>query len=198
MKIKALALVLAAWSGAANAEVGTFTFETALGNPYEVSGLVYTQDSFNAVGAANVVALSGTVVGPGGGTITGLVANPQQPYPQVYFGGAYDNNAFPFTPVVDQYGVLFEAGAYYYRIYSNDGYYWLTSNNPGVLNLGTTDPSGEPGILGTLFVSAGLPSQLPPPVAAVPEPATWAMMVLGFAGLAMFGRARKLNRRVAA
>jgi hypothetical protein len=100
---------------------------------------------------------------------------------------------------VDSSGVLFEAAGYFYRIYSEGGYYWLTSNNPGVLNLGTTDTSGEPAILGTLFLSPGLPSQLPPSVTlGVPEPSTWGMMVLGFAGLAAFGRVRRIGRSVVA
>lgn len=194
MKFKALAAVLVALScsEAAQAEVSTFDFQTVEGNLFEASGFVYTQDSFNAVGAANVVAVTGTITGPGGATIDGLVANPNQPYPVMYFGGSYDNNAFPTTPVVDQYGVLFKAGNYYYRIYSEGGSYWLTSNNPGVLNLGTTDTSGEPAILGTLFVSAGLPGDLPPPITlGVPEASTWAMLLAGFAGLMLFGRARR-------
>jgi hypothetical protein len=197
MKFKTLAVALVALScsGAAKAEVSTFEFQTVVGNFYEASGLVYTQDAFNALGAASVVAVTGSVVGSGGAAIDGLVANPNQPLPQMYFGGSYDNNAFPNTPVVDQYGVLFKAGAYYYRIYSEGGSYWLTSNNPGVLNLGTTDTSGEPAILGTLFVSAGLPGTLPPTVTlGVPEPATWAMMLAGFTGLVMFGRSRRFNR----
>lgn len=199
MKFKAMAVALVAlsFSGAAKAEVSSFEFQTVEGTPYVASGLVYTQDTFNAVGAANVVGVTGTVTGPGGATIDGLVANPNQPFPEIYFGGSFDNNAFPNTPVVDQYGVLFKAGAYYYRIYSEGGYYWLTSNNPGVLNLGSTDMSGEPAILGTLFVSAGLPGELPPTVTlGVPEPATWAMMLAGFAGLVAFGRSRRFNPRL--
>jgi hypothetical protein len=199
MRVLAVVATALAWSGVAHAEVGSFAFETVGGNLFEATGLVYTADSFNAVGAANVLALTGTVVGRGGGAITGLVINPNQPYPQMYFGGSYDNDAFPTTPLVDSSGVLFEAAGYFYRIYSEGGEYWLTSNNPYVLNLGTKDTTGEPAILGTLLVSPGLPSQLPPTVTlSVPEPSTWGMMILGFAGLAAFGRVRRFGRSAAA
>jgi PEP-CTERM motif len=113
----------------------------------------------------DVLSISGAVSGPVGGTIT-LVGNPSQPAAFDNGTWIYDNVFYPGgAPLVDNPGIFFMAGGYDYNLYSASptSYYFSTNNpqgayNPGELVTSITDPS-------------------------VPEPSTWAMMLLGLAGL---------------
>ena len=71
-------------------------------------------------------------------------------------------------------GILFSAGGYDYNLYSYGTTTYLSSNNPaGVYIPGQTVSFGEP-------VHADFAT-------SAPEPSTWALMLLGFAGLAAAG-----------
>ena len=61
----------------------------------------------------------------------------------------------------------------------------------------TIDPSTPNASLYTLVFSPGIGNG-PPSAPAVPEPSTWAMILLGFAGLAFAGRKARGGLRLAA
>jgi hypothetical protein len=191
MIIRALAVLMASlfWSAAADAAYYHFDFisTNSVGNHFEVSGITQAADVFNALGGSDILSLTGNVIGPGGGAITGLVANPNQPNPSIYPGGLFDNVGYPTKPYVDVLGVLFEANGYTYRLYAASAVanplleplYFLSTDNPnGIMTPGT------PGILGTFLVTA------------VPEASTWAMMLLGFAGIVVFGRSHRFKTAI--
>ena len=114
----------------ANANVYGFDFSTA-DSVFTVTGLITTADTMDAVGGYDVLSLSGTVSGPGGGAIT-LVANPSQPDPYDNGTWIYDNVYFPgAAPLVDNPGIFFAAGGYDYNLYSTGPTaYYFSSNNP--------------------------------------------------------------------
>jgi PEP-CTERM motif len=145
---------------AAEARTVAFDFETENG-VFAVSGELALSDTLNSLGGYDVTGISGTVAGPKGGTIDGLAKGKNL--------GSYDDTLFTADPVFDGAGLLFDAGPYKYKIssvFNGAGWiYELSSNNP---------KGGFPAA-GTL-------------VAGVPEPSTWVMLGLGFAGLSMVGR----------
>jgi PEP-CTERM motif-containing protein len=105
------------------------------------------------------------------GPITGLVTSGS---PFAPTGGnfyTYSNTFDPASQTFDGDGLLFAFGA---------GNYGEFYNNPGVF-LSTWLPDGPPQPPGPLFIpgDAG-PLQV---AASVPEPSTWAMMILGFVGV---------------
>jgi hypothetical protein len=168
-----LGLALVLFSSHAKALVVPFTFDTTFGPPHSIFGTLTVDNSFvNAVGGYDILSITGTVTGLGGAAIVGLIPNPNQPFPFNNGTWIYDNVGFPAMPHLDNPGVLFTAGLYTYNIYTvsvdNAFTYYLSSNNPdGIYN---------PGQPGTLFADNN-------PVTGVPELSTWAMMLLGFAGL---------------
>lgn len=168
------------FSPTAKATVVPFDFETTSGpNPYSVIGSLTIANTLNVLNGFDILAITGNVFGLGGAAITGLVSNPNQPQPTNNGQYIYDNVGFPGMPHLDNAGVLFTAGSYTYNIYtvaSNDSFtYYLSSTNPN----GIFDP-GQPG---TLFADDN--------VSAVPELSTWAMMLLGFAGLGFLAHRKK-------
>jgi len=144
---------------AAQARTVAFSFETDNG-VFAVSGELTLSDTLNSLGGYDVTAISGTVAGPKGGTIDGLAKGAK---------GSYDDTLFPAGPVFDSAGLLFDAGRYKYEIFSVfNGLSW-------VYELSSTNPKGRGPAAGTLL-------------AGVPEPSTWLMLGVGFAGLFMVGR----------
>jgi hypothetical protein len=144
-----------------------FNLETAT---FDVTGQAVVSDSLNAVGGYDVESISGSVAGPGGGPITGLIPNPSRPY--AYDNGTwiFDNVAYSSAPRLDNPGILFAANGYDYNIYTAGSTYYLSTNNPsGLYNPGEVVLSGSD-------------------PAAVPETSTWAMLALGFAALGVWGR----------
>jgi hypothetical protein len=91
----------------------------------------------------------------------------------------YDNKFFASAPYVDNGGILFNAGSFAYNLYSSGSSYYLSTFNPD-------NSYFNPGDLGTLQV------------AAVPEPSTWAMMILGFAGIGYLAYRRRQGAALAA
>ena len=150
----------------ANASVYHFGFETTDG-VFTVSGVATTANTLDSAGGYDVLALTGTLSGPGGGSIS-LIANPAQPTAFNNGSWIYDNVLFPqAAPFVDNSGLLFSAGGSAFNWYSVGSQTYLSSNAWA----GTYNP-GE--LLGSVALNT-------------PEPSTWVMMLVGFAGLGFAG-----------
>jgi len=173
---KSLIIIIAAMlfaASTANAMVYRFSFETA-DDLFTVSGAVTAANALDSAGGYDVLALTGTVSGSGGGSIS-LVVNPAQPAAFNNGSWIYDNVLFPHAaPFVDNSGLLFSAGGSAFNWYSVGSETYLSSN----ASAGAYDP-GE--LVGSVSLNT-------------PEPSTWAMMLLGFVGLGFAGlRARKTS-----
>lgn len=152
--------------GSAYNIVGQFTYDTASNKLTTISGTVTGLNSSSS---------------PTAGIITGLIAEsaPTNSYPSDYYFG-FDNS---FDPVLKQFsfgGILFSFGSNNFgNLYFNPTPYFSTYLPDG----SSTDVCGGdlfcPGDAGRLQFST---------VGAVPEPGTWAMVLLGFVGLVVFGR----------
>jgi hypothetical protein len=165
-----LALVVTASLSISNAVAGNYSFEF-LASGYQVNANLTTADTLNAVNGYDILGISGTVTGFGGGAITSLVSNPNQPFPIINYGFEYNNVLFPnATPTLDIDGVLFRTtgGAIWnlwgttatdYRLYS----YW-----PVAVDVHSSNMS----------------------VVAVPEPGTYAMILAGLGIMGFVARRR--------
>jgi PEP-CTERM motif len=155
-------VALAFAAPAAKAEVYKFDFTSA-------DSTLTAMGTFT-VSAGEITDISGTLAGSVAQTIDQLVPNSNFPAYSTSPGGAfyYDNAFFPGSdPHLDVGGVLFTT-------FENAGGYWnLWGTAPGAYSFWESTPNGyavtQTG--GTLTVTA------------VPEPATWVMLLLGFAGL---------------
>ena len=175
--IAALGLVPAG----ANAAVYDFDFSTT-DSLFSATGSITTADTPDAVGGYDILSISGTLSGPGGGTIA-LEPNPAQPFPTYTASFGYDNVYYHgAADLVDLTGILFTAGAYDYNLFSYGGTYYLSTDNPaGVYNPGEAITFSDP------IQSA----------TAAPEPSTWAMMLIGLAGLGLAARRQARGRKIA-
>jgi hypothetical protein len=129
-----------------------------------------------------VTNITGTLSGVVNDTIDGFIANSSFPNPVSLPGDVfvYDNVFYPEqNSLVDQYGLAFTTAG-------NPGGYWnLWSGAPGNYSLYEANANGDYPIA----IDGGKMD----PIAA-PEPSTWVMMLLGFAGLgsaAAYRRGRK-------
>ena len=165
--IAAAAAVAAAMAPmSSKATTVSFVFDTAT---FAVSGEATLSESLNTVGGYDIQTLTGIVSGPDGGPIAGLIANPNQPYAYDQGAWIFDNVAWLRLAPPRQRGLVFSAGGYDFNLYTVGPTYYLSTNNPyGLYNPGEVVLAGND-----------------PP--AVPEPATRAMMVLGFASLGYVG-----------
>ena len=144
------------------------TFDTTT-NGYDITGIA---------GTVRVKTTSGVSVE----TISGLVPIQRPPLPFDNGVYIYDNVFFLSEPHFDNAGLLFTAQSdaitYTYNLYTVGADYLLSSNNP----IGNFNP----GVAANSFV------------ASVPEPSTWAMMLLGFGGLGITARRRKRHGHIVA
>jgi len=172
--MKTIGLFVGALFGAAvsvmpaNAAVYQFTFD---GSVYDAVGQFVTDASNNITSITGTV----TVTPPGvdGGAITDLLTTPL-PYPSPsdpLWGWSFSNTTDGV--IFDGDGILFAFGANNIgNIYNTDGVNYFSADLPG----GELRTIGD---VGTLTISA------------VPEPSTWAMMILGFVGVGFVAYRRK-------
>jgi hypothetical protein len=170
----ALAVCIVANVATARAAIFEFTFTD--GASTSGSGEFFTSDAgspFLITGASGTVSYLGAV----SQTITGIE-----------FVGGYAGNDnllnFPGTPAFLSYGGLsFTTAADTYNIGFADPVYYmeqLSTNPAGSINPGDTFVP-----LTAFTVTA---------VAAVPEPSTWVMMILGFGALGFMGYRRRAGQ----
>lgn len=161
---------------------------------YEISGTLTTDASNDVTSITGTVAVQpGAMSGVTGGTITNLINNvpggtpPMQgTYTSPVTGQAWNYNdvLYPSGPqLVDNNGVLFNFGstpANIGNIYTADGTYYFSVDRPtGLYNPGDA-------VTGGTLAFEGM-------TAAVPEPSTWAMMILGFIGVGFLSYRQKQN-----
>ncbi len=162
----------------ANASTYDVTFT---GLNFDLSAVITTSNSLDALGGYDITAISGTVTGPSSGAITGLLSNPNQPNEGTYYAGSYgwnyDNVLFAGSVPFDNNGILFSFGTdVLANLYSVGSSFYLSVDNPSSF--------WNPGDLGTLSVSDPPATPLP---AALPLFATG----LGLVGLLAWHRKRK-------
>ena len=164
----ALAVGALASTSAVAAQNYDWTFTDA-SNTLIASGALTTGAADN--GGFDVTALSGAVIVPVdgvSGTITSFT--PGSGNDGVF---VWDNIVYPTTtPHVDNPGLLFDVGAIEFNIYNSAG----ASVLGDVIANSTNNFGGSQGTFN---------------LTAVPEPATWAMMLVGFGGLGMAMRSRR-------
>ena len=164
-------------AGSASAATWLVTYNATAGFPTMANLTLDVGETLNAVGGYDVLAISGDVDGD---AITHLITNPIQPFASYSADGMFifDNVVWNSAPNLSNPGLFF-AGA------SGDEYN-LFSDNPTTYELyrarsGVGYLAHSTGAL----IAAVQPPQNSPQGGAggVPEPSTWAVMILGF-GLA--------------
>jgi hypothetical protein len=181
----AVALVLSAGAAQASTWVITYQADNAGDSPLSATLDLVASDTLNAVGGYDVTAISGDVDGD---TITGLIANPGQPYASLSPDGlfSFDNVIWPNgAPQLSNPGLLF-TGA------SSDEYN-LFSVGPTTYQLYKAAPFS--GYLatstGSISIAPTLGDNLGQFSGGVPEPSSWVMMILGFGGIGALLRQRR-------
>jgi hypothetical protein len=121
---------------------------TSFDGRFSVTGQLATSQSLDAAGGFDVTGIAGSVLGPDGSVISGLVDNPSHATGSISPDGVwiYDNILYAGSnTLVDYGGVLFTSNNYEYNIFYDAGHYLLETLNPqGVLN---------PGEAGTFTIS---------------------------------------------
>ncbi len=172
-------LVLAAVSSAAMAVLCTASAATAATYRYTFtsydgqltdSGLLSVNNSHQAT------AITGTISGIVDETINGIAGNPNFPNPNLSSDGAfiYNNLYADASPYLDINGLLFTT-------VQNAGGYWNLWYESGSYSLWESTLGGGYAVAETGRLN----------IAPVPELSTWAMLGLGFAGLALAGYRRR-------
>jgi hypothetical protein len=122
---------------------------TSFDGHFTVTGQLITSQSLDAAGGFDVTGITGSVLGPNGAMIGGLVDNPSHSTGSISPDGVwiYDNILYAGGgTLVDYGGMLFTSNNYEYNIFYDAGHYLLETLNPqGVLN---------PGEAGSFTISA--------------------------------------------
>ena len=177
LSLFACAVVAVSITAKAEAAIYDFTIHSA---NYDIVGEITTNGN-------QLTSITGQVSGLLNATIDGLAYQPNLYYTS--------DNLFSPTglglpgPLVTNEGILFGAGGYFLNIYSvqnGPAYDYYISNSQFVGSY-YVDPSSAP-----LFSPGDL--ILGGTITAVPELSTWAMMIVGFAGLAVAGRRRWIKQ----
>ena len=151
------ACLLAATVLASPASAATFLFTFEGDGSADASGTLTTEDTPNISGGLLITGISGTYRGA---PITALLA------PGTF--GGNDNLLFPDAPSLLRFSFTFLSGAPQpANIFATT----LVASGYGVLEAGENIAAGT-------FTATRV--QTPPPVGAIPEPDTWALMLLGF------------------
>jgi hypothetical protein len=136
--------------------------------------ILTTSNTLDAVGGFDITGISGTF---GGDAITSLVSNPNQPNSSTSGTFTWDNVLFPSgARAFDRFGVAFTTADGTFNVFDAiaDGSGGTTATPYGLIVATGVESFGT----GTL-------------TAAVPEPSTWAMMILGFLGVGFLAYRRK-------
>lgn len=163
MKFK-LAALLAACTMVASPAFAVKTFHiqyVALsGNPANADFVISASDTLNAVGGYDILSVSGNVDGD---LITGLELNLNQPNESnsIDHQWFFNNVLYMANPFLNTDGFVF------HTLSGKSGNLW--GNSPDNYTLGTWTP------VAGFAISTGNAS-----IAAVPEPASWALMLGGF------------------
>jgi Putative Ig domain len=122
---------------------------TSFDGHFTVTGQLITSQSLDAAGGFDVTGITGSVLGPNGAMIGGLVDNPSHSTGSISPDGVwiYDNILYAGGgTLVDYGGMLFTSNNYEYNIFYDASHYLLETLNPqGVLN---------PGEAGSFTISA--------------------------------------------
>ena len=182
-----LALALASFAACSDDASANITYDLSLG-PTAV-GTITTDGQIGVLQTSNIVDFNITLLGPSASTFNLLPANSSQ------FGTDGAGNSTAFTATLT--GLFFDfsatIGTPYLAFFSNGG--WLC------LNGGPGNCDGNPSSVSVFVAFNGFN----PPIiergnveiataaltTAVPEPSTWAMMILGFAGIGFVAYRRK-------
>jgi PEP-CTERM motif len=160
----------------ANASIYKFTFQSS-------DAELTATGEFTVDANEQVTNMSGAISGLTNQTIGAVTANSSFPTASYSPDGSfiYNDVYYPTGMAFDINGVLFTTA-------QNPGGYWnLWGSSPGNYTLYESAGSYNYPIQETGTLS----------VMGAPEPSTWAMLVLGFAGLGLVGRRRQRSARLA-
>ena len=181
--LKIALLICSALMMASSAQAYVYSFHfTAADHAHNITGTITTTNTLDAVGGYDILGISGTVSGSGGGNITSLITNPDQPFVNWNtnnLGYYYNNVLHPSGRNLDYYGVLFMAGGNAWNLFSNSNtdyelYSWTAHTDVHGAYAETQMP--------VIVVAGANPAE-------VPEPTTLAL--LGLAGIGLIRSQKK-------
>ena len=160
----------------ANASIYKFTFQSS-------DAALTATGEFTVDSAEQVTNMSGAISGLTNQTISAVTANSS--FPTASYS---PDGSFIYNDVYHPTGMAFDINGVLFTTAQNPGGYWnLWGSSPGNYTLYESAGSYNYPIQETGTLS----------VMGAPEPSTWAMLVLGFAGLGLVGRRRQRSARLA-